>query len=228
MTRKCVGEEILIDYLEDRLSDKERAEVEEHLSNCDKCMDVLIMGKRMVDDERLPDAEQTPLEPVPDHVTRQAIEKLKALDNRSIFERFFQIFTSDIPQCAFKFSEWFSDLFDKPAFAPVRGNQSIMAKDYITVKKSFKNLDIEIEFEKRGPDRSMIRIMSLEKNLSIQPVRVTLMRDGLELSSHLISKEGALFEDIPFGSYVFIFTQGGKKMGEYPFRIKETKRKLKK
>ena len=102
----------------------------------------------------------------------------------------------------------------------------ILSKDYITVKKSFDNFEIQIEFEKKNQDKSLIRLKLICDEKSIKKVRATLIRDEREICSFLLSNnKPSIFEDISFGHYILVFTKDSKKVGEYPFQLKESKGK---
>ncbi|MGA1869863.1 MAG: sigma-70 family RNA polymerase sigma factor [bacterium] len=226
MKKECIGEEKLIDYLKERLSDKERAEVKDHLSHCNKCVDALIMTKRIISDEHLPDAVQTPFVSFSENITKRVIEKVKALDDKTIYcdcKRAYHCILKKICQYLELLLDWLG--INNAFLATVRGPKTI-TEDYTTVKKSFKDLRAEIEFEKRGLNRFLIRVMLFKENLSTQPVRVTLIHNHREVSSFLVSEKTALFEDISCGSYVLIFTQGSKRIEEYPFRINFTDQEI--
>ena len=71
MNTKCLKEETLADFLEGRVSEKRRHEIEAHLADCDRCLQEVAIGGRMV---RGGDLEGT--EPVPESITREAIERI--------------------------------------------------------------------------------------------------------------------------------------------------------
>ncbi len=48
MRTKCIREEVLMDYLEGRLSEKERSKSERHLANCDTCLEEVVVAGEMI------------------------------------------------------------------------------------------------------------------------------------------------------------------------------------
>ncbi|MGA1824082.1 MAG: anti-sigma factor family protein [bacterium] len=225
MKKKCITEEQCIDYLEKRLSDEERSQIEKHIAGCDRCLDELVIAGKMLRDDTLSDTQQTELEPAPEYVTKRAIERVKALKDDSPLHKASPSRGSRlsgwISKCADKFSELLPS--GVPELATVRGTETVITEDHKCIKKSFDTLEAKIEFEKKGEDRTLIRIMIPDKDRAAQPIRVTLVENEREVSSYLIDEAAALFEDIPNGHYTLIFIREGNTIGEYPFEIKGLK-----
>ena len=223
MRKKCISEETFMDYLEDRLSDKKRSEIEQHLTECDTCLEELIVAKKMMQEEDLMDLHQSEWGPVPENVTRQAIERVKALKKDSLFKRFSGLVNRLFFHYSTKCTDllWYLFPLRTPATATVRGKKKGIEEDHLCIKKSFQDFEVEIEFEKQTQEQSLIKVRLVKNNMPTKPIRATLMRNKREVSSCLINDSSALFEDIPFGHYVLIFTQKGNQIGDYPFEIKE-------
>jgi putative zinc finger protein len=212
----CLKDETFMDYLEDRLSERERSRVEEHLSECDACLEELVVARGVV---RSGNLDQ--FDPVPKKVTERAIKTVKALEDRPVLAKFSKMLKH-------RFSEWtgsFSGLWTgyDLSLATVRGSKKIVSDDLIFIRKSFAGFDAEIEIEKIGPDKANIRVMVKEKGRKGPPIRISLFKKERELSSYLGNVSGVLFEDILFGHYILTFTRDGSKIGEYMFEIKESR-----
>ncbi|MEA1867283.1 MAG: zf-HC2 domain-containing protein, partial [Thermodesulfobacteriota bacterium] len=81
----CPNEERLADYLEGRLSEEDRSQVEKHLSECDICLEGLVLTNSLVRGR-----ERLDLDPVPDEVTEAAVRlvtSLPATTPRSLMEK---------------------------------------------------------------------------------------------------------------------------------------------
>jgi hypothetical protein len=113
--------------------------------------------------------------------------------------------------------------FQGPSLAVVRGKKTVVANDLIQIIKNFPGLEIHIEIEKIGPQKACIKVLSSKDERQTEPVRVTLFENGRELSSYLLEKSVAIFDDIAFGHYNLVFSKNGKQIGDYPFEIKETR-----
>lgn len=216
MHKKCTEEEVLLDYLEGRLSERKRLAVERHLAGCDACLEEAVVMRELNQSAKLYD-----LDPVPERVTRRAIEALRAIKSDSLFERvsgYVRLMGSRWSNALDKSWSW-----RRPSLAPVRGTKTVVAEDLILLKKSFSDLDVEIEIEKIDQDKASILIKLSRDGLPAKPVRVTLFKNGREVSSYLFTGVTALFEDIAFGHYTLVFSRDGESVGEYPFEIKETR-----
>jgi hypothetical protein len=210
----CLTEETVADYLEERLTDEERSRVESHLAQCDACLEELIAARGALQSDILKQ-----FQPVPRHVTEKAIKRVKALEDRPLLLKISKTVKE-------KFSEWtepISGLWPgyNLSLATVRGSKKIVSDDMVLIKKSFSGFNAEVEIEKTGPDKATIRVRVKEKDVKGPHIRVSLLKDGRELSSYLGTVSGIIFEDIPFGHYVLTFTRNGSKIGEYLFEIKE-------
>lgn len=216
MKRNCTEEEVLVDYLEGRLSKRERWEVERHLTECDACLEEAVITKEIIQ-------TVTPhkLDAVPENVTRRTVEAVMALKHKSLLERASE-------QISLLVSRWSKVLTESlprrgPSLAPVRGSKIVISDDLILLNKSFSDLAVEIEIEKLDQQRASILVKLSKDYLPAKPIRVTLFRDGREISSYLFTGFTALFEDISFGHYTLVFSRDGQRVGEYPFEIKETR-----
>jgi hypothetical protein len=221
MRRECIGEETLMDYIEGRLSEKARSKIEQHLSGCDICLEELSVAGKMIRDHCLFDSTSAELDSVPEHVTRRAVESVKAFRDKSLPNKISEFTRSVLSKWQDSLSELLP--FQTPAMATVRGSKTVIAEGLVVLRKSFSDLDAEIEIEKKGQDRASIRVMLSKDDSPAKLTRVALFKDGREVSSYPLKGSAALFEDVPFGHYVLAFTRNGAPIGEYPFEIKETR-----
>ncbi len=76
--------------------------------------------------------------------------------------------------------------------------------------------------EKKDADAVCIKVILSKNAAPDKPIRATLLKGAREISSFLINDAPALFENVPYGNYIMVFTQNGKKAGEYPIEIRET------
>ena len=68
MKATCPDEETLTDYLEGRLSEKERSQVETHLSECETCLEEIVVANGLAQGR-----DRFELDPVPNEVTEAAV-----------------------------------------------------------------------------------------------------------------------------------------------------------
>ena len=204
------NEEMLADYLEGRLPDEVRDEMEAHLSACETCLEELIASGDL-----LRNREHRDLQAVPSRVTEAAID---LINKRSLRAHGF-------PSAGLKrtlrglLTSLRLPVFGDWALSPIRGTKTVVSKDLIHMRKAFKDMAAEIQIEKMGDDKAHIRV-NLVDDPQITGVRVTLKRGEREVSSYPLGGGYVLFEDIPFGRYGLLFTRDGEVLGKYHFEIK--------
>ncbi|MCK4389832.1 MAG: zf-HC2 domain-containing protein [Desulfobacterales bacterium] len=242
MKTLCPDEEMLADYLEGRLSDEERSQMEEHLSACKGCLEELVVTNSL-----LRGGDRAKLNSLPEEVTGAAVRLVKKQRSTSC-----NFYIERIKRSVRNVRSKMSDLFSLKArtgwqLEPIRGSKIRMAKNLIYLRKTFKDIDTEIEVEKTGENKAHIRVKLIadcglriadflgpdsEKgnshtfrlqgdNTPQKMVRVTLKKDEREICSYLANDAYVLFEDIPFGHYNLSFARDGVMLGRYYFEVKE-------
>ncbi|MDY6973380.1 MAG: zf-HC2 domain-containing protein [Thermodesulfobacteriota bacterium] len=217
MKSQCPNEEVFSDYLEGRMPDRERSKIEEHLSSCDTCLQDLVVTRGVVRGY-----SGLRSNPVPPEVTQVAVSLVK---NRglpspeSVAQRLWRFLGGlrSTLSGLFRLATW-----GQWRFAPIRGAIKLISKDLIQRKKVFKGVETDIEIEKAGQDRAVIRVRLRENTTQGKGmIRVTLEKEGSEISSTLLDEGYVLLEDIPFGHFALSFTRDGEMLGTYHFEIKE-------
>ena len=214
----CPQEELLADYLEDRLALDERSGIESHFSDCTRCRDEFLTVNSMTQSR-----EYLETDPVPEHVTGAAVKLVAQLVSRpqdSYKPRSYQFFKKMYA----RISEHIKMImFNKNRFASVRSSQGVEVNDFFRVRKMFEEIVAEIEIEKAGHQIAAIRVTLINGFGNENDFRLTLRNsNNREIASHRISGQFAIFENIPFGHYSLVFMQNGKKIGTYSFEIKES------
>ena len=143
MNKTCPREEILVDYVEDRLPEEERLDLEEHLSVCDSCLEDLIVANTV-----FREGEEFELDSVPKKVTKSAVRAL-----RSQYGEPSDAFPEKLKKATGELWVKVLDSFSVTSraglqLAPIRGSKTRLAKDLIHLTKTFKDLEVEIEIEK--------------------------------------------------------------------------------
>lgn len=217
MKTVCPDEEMFVDYLEGRLSNNKRTKIEEHLSECDTCLEEFIVASNL---ERVEEGLQ--LDPVPAGLTQAALHVINnqsLIPSGSLIER--------VKGSIKDLYTWLSAFFS-PAiwrgwgFAQIRGSRKEVYKDLIRLRQTFGEIEAEIEIEKKGENRALIRVQLADDARNKEDVRATLKKGDREISSNLFNRGYAVFEDVPFGHYSITFSRNGIILGEYFFKIKET------
>ena len=217
MKRACPTEEMLADYLEDRLSEKQGSEMEKHFLDCDTCLEDLALAQSLFQDSHLNELASVPAE-VTDAAVRLVLSQ-KPFVSESLPERIERAL-KDLPT---KVSEFLNHrTWGELQPQPVRGPKRKVAKDLVLLKKTFQDVETEIEIEKIGENKAHIWVRLLLDDTISQTIRVTLKKGDREVSSYLAEQAHVVFEDIPFGRYSLTIARDGSTLGTYHFEIKET------
>lgn len=214
MTTRCPNEETLHDYLEGNLPTGMREQIEDHLSQCDTCRELIAVFDSVLYLGETPDMVS-----VPDHVTEKALAGVRGLERKTLsglIGRSLHQVRHGMRQWGRKI-EWFFG--QEPVL--VRSAQTA-AEDVVQVTKILAGMDACIEIEKCGDAKACIRVDLFSTENTPPSVRVTLKAGDREVASCLSTGSPALFEDITFGAYVLTFTRQGKHIGEYAFELRES------
>jgi len=219
MKTKCPDEEWLADYLEGRLSEKERSHVEEHLAGCEICLERLAVTSRLVQDR-----DRFELDPVSNEVTEAAVRLVTsrtAITQDSLMEK--------LKGSVSKIGSAISDVLCpnqghgwQPA--PVRGSKTVVSDDFVCLNVSFEEIETEIEIEKTGSSNAHIRVKPHKAGKYRRVLRITLKQGKREVASYLLDGLYVLFEDIPFGHYSISLAKKGVPFGTYIFEVKGSHR----
>jgi hypothetical protein len=208
--KSCPDEEMIADYLGGRLPDGDKEAMDAHLSECELCLEELVIaGKAIRDASDLP--------AVPSGVTEAAV-RLVARQTTAVSEKDLK---ESIATYAVKISDYFRYTLPwRWQQATIRSSKVATAPDLVTIRKVFKEFEAEIDIEKAGENKANIRVKASgrEKN----GIRATLKKGDREISSQLLSGGYALFEDIPFGRCEIVFSANGSELGTYTFEIRES------
>jgi hypothetical protein len=214
----CPDEERLADYLEGRLSEQGRSQMEEHLSDCQICLEGLVITNSLARGRG-----GSELDPVPDKVTEAAALLVASQSTTSYGSAIEKLkrFVKD-------FGPRMSDaLWLKPPgkwrLAPIRGSKRQASENLVCLRVPFKEIETEIEVEKIGTGKAQIRVRFPEANKPREAIRVTLKKGEREIASYPLDGAYVLFENIPFGHYGICLAENGNNLGTYVFEIKETR-----
>jgi|GEM_PF-1042754 len=218
MTKPCPDEETLVDYIEGRLSEEDRSQVEEHLSDCPICLESFVVTQSM-----LRERDRFESVAVPTEVTETAVNLVsgqKTLSPGYLMEKAKR-------SIAGLGSDMLNRLGVRPwarwQFAPIRGSKTVTSEDLVSLKVPIGEIETEIEIEKTAPGKALIRVRMDRAAKLGKGIRVTLKRGEREMASDLLDRDCLLFEDIPFGHYSISLIKDGVKLGEYVFEIRETR-----
>ena len=195
-------EEALACFLEDRLPLEDKDNIVAHIISCDRCADIVAMQIRL---------QPTETKEVPPELIARLKGLLSTGDKASILE------------IALRLKEKLLEILNTTGDvlvgqelvpAPVLRSRSIKDfKDEVTILKDFQDIRVEAKIENKAGLAFDLFIVVKEKETQkvIKDLRVTLVKDDLELESYLTDSGSVTFEHILLGKYtVEISTQDGK------------------
>ena len=187
------SEENLACFLEGLLAPQEALEVMEHILNCDTCSDAvaisLNLGKAKLQD--LPPGLIEKINKlIPQEEARDSLLEIWLRAKENILE----IINTT------------GDILVGQEFvpAPILRARSVKGfKDEVTILKDFKGIRIEVKIENKGQGIFNLIICAKERETQkvIKDLRVTLIREDLELESYLTDSGCAIFEHVLLGRY---------------------------
>jgi len=217
MRNSCFNDEMLADYIEGRLTVKSRAAMEKHLGDCDICLDEFMVAEKLA-------RENAPFDPAsaPDAVTRSAVNLIHSrisapeVSLKRSLMRSFRALSGGLARLVGSVP-WKSTNLE-----PIRGSKTVVSEELVHLRKTFNEIETEIEIEKTGKLTAHIRVRLTAKSSQRKGVRATLKKGEREISSQPLIGSYVLFENIPFGHYELAFSSNGVKLGTYHFAIKES------
>jgi len=216
MKKQCPDDEVFADYIEGRLSDEDTLELEAHLSDCDACIENLVIGKSVARN-----MEQFELESVPHYITSSAMRLVNDL-NTPLTEKTGRL----VKNICSKISDYLApDFWSGQAVSAIRGSDETVSDNCKSVIKNFNGIKTKIEIEKTLADHDYANIRvslithSDNKNSTdgMKYLRVSLKKEEREISSCLLNNGYILFEEIPPGEYHLVFIKNDVNIGEYVF-----------
>ncbi len=179
MKSSCMELDILAMYIKGSLSEQETDRFEEHLSECDVCLEEFVIANKHVRDKDLSEWE-----PVPEEDALSVLEKV----NNKI-KKFYKWITA-LP----------SELALNPDFALVRSD-TLSPTDYVRLGKNMDDLQTDMYVEKTADNKVCIHARVRKENAIAKNVRLTFTGQENSIVSRLLKGDYELFENLSFGSY---------------------------
>jgi hypothetical protein len=212
----CPGEEILSDYLGNRLDLSSQQDLERHLCHCDTCLEAVIAGAALPGDEAREINTPVPLGAIKTLLSRISTEDIQPL--AALWQRGKATVSSLV-------NSLMEIIFFKETEAVyVRGSKHIISKNLVVIEKTFKEIKLEIEVEKVGDKAANIKVKTMYPGTGarVDGVRINLFSGSREIASFITAGGQALFENIRFGEYKINVQQGEQKLGHLILAVKES------
>jgi len=187
------NEESLVCFTEGRLSEEETERIRAHLINCDACMETLVVSLK---------AQETQGHEPPSELIARVKDLLAFELKPSLLEIILRL-----KEKAWEVINTTGDVLvgQELVPAPVLRSRSIKDfKDEVTILKDFQDIRAELKIENKGRDVFNLTVLVKHKQTQkiIKDLRVSLMRDDVELESYLTSSGSVTFEHVLLGKYL--------------------------
>jgi hypothetical protein len=215
MKLPCIDEEVLADYIYDRLPDSEKDAAEEHLASCDDCLEEFVLANTLLNDSEL-----AAYQPGPAELVRTALREVREKVKN-------------------KLSEWLAGL-SPPEWifcyepSPVRSEPLAKRSGYedissgaMFIKKNINHLKTEMYMEKEGDGTARIWIKVFKGSQAAKNVSLTLIRGTHAPFARVLMRDRdyADFKQ-PFGDYRLMLDNMENKeqsqVSPYLFEISDT------
>jgi hypothetical protein len=194
-------EESMALFLEDKFSPVENTKIQEHISACRQCAELIAAQVRRTDEE----PELAPA----------LIEKVK----NSIFQEMGNYFLEimlRVKDRALEILHTTGDVLVGQEFVPaavLRGRPIKDFKDEVIILKDFKDVRVEIKIESRdgGVFDAAVVVRDKKTQAVIKDARAILLKEGVELESYISDSGKVCFEHVPLGAYCVEIVYAGEK-----------------
>ena len=217
MRQLCPNDELIIDYIEARLSEEDRTELEKHLSACEMCLEELVITNNIVARKDMYELELPPAE-VTDTAVNLVTDRA-SLPSSVLIDYVNKLLSKLVSYIVNPIRLWPWRRWNP---APLRGFKVAASKDYVCFEVSFKDVKTEIEVEKTEINKANIRLRLNNPMKNPKNLRVTLKNGEREVASYLLDGTYVYFEDIPFDHYSISLAEDNVAIGTYSFEIKES------
>ncbi len=206
------GEEAWACFLEGKLAQGESQHLEEHLLSCDICAEAFAMQLRL---------KPTQNENVPQDLLERMKNLVVGQDKASILEIYIAL-----KEKALEIIHTTGDILVGQEFVPapvLRSRQIKDFKDEVTILKDFKDIRVELKLEKKHGRVFDLFVFVKDKQTHrvIKDVRVTLLKEDLELESYLSDSEKVIFEHVLAGKYTIEISNPESKIASVLLDIKQ-------
>lgn len=206
ITEPHPDEETLVCFIEARLPVEESKRVRAHLVSCDSCADALAIQARLAASLRATATATAGLKLTEEkEVPEELIERVKNLvihkDKLSILEIMLRL-----KEKTLEIMNTTGDVLVGQELMPAPVLRSRRIKDFkdeVTILKDFKDIRVEVKIENKHGQAFNLTVMAKEKETQnlIKDLRVTLLKDDLELESYLTDYGKVTFEHVLLGKY---------------------------
>lgn len=186
------NEESMACFLEGRLSDQEAQAVKLHLINCQEC------ARKFAAHLKLEISDEV-------EVPKEAVEKAKKLVEAGAKLEILEI-SLWLKETNFELLHTNGDVLVGQELIPAPVLRSRKIKDFrneVTVLKDFENIRVEVKVENKNMSAFNMSVFVKEKPTLkfLKDLRMTLLKDNIEMESYVTDTGNVVFENVVFGVY---------------------------
>lgn len=185
-------EETLVCFLEGRLTERENDQIKSHLISCDDCAERVALQISLKEIE----AKELPQELLP-----RIKDLVRPLEFPSMLEIILRL-----KEKVLEILHTTGDVLVGQELVPapvLRSRQIKDFKDEVNILKDIQDIRVEIKIENKGGQafNLIIKVRQKQTQEIIKDLRVTLLKDDLELESYLADSGTVTFEHVLLGKY---------------------------
>jgi len=204
-------EETFACFLAGRLPPKETERIRAHLIGCQRCAEVFAVSSKL---------EVVENQLAPEQLVQEAKRLIEEQDKLSILE-----ICLKFKEKVLEILNTTGDILVGQELVPAPVLRSRKAKDFkdeVTILKDFKDIRVEVKIENKGRQAFDLTVLVKEKESQkvIKDLRVTLLRDDLELESYLNDPGKVIFENVLLGKYTVEISTLESKLASVLLEIK--------
>lgn len=204
-------EETLACFIEGRLEREENEQMRAHLMSCNDCVEAFALSIGI-------DAGE--IKETPPELLSRVKHLLASVDKPFILE-----IALRFKEMALELLNTSGDVLVGQELVPAPVLRSRLIKDFkdeVTILKDFKDLRVEVRIENKAGEafNLMIRVKQKQTQNIIKDLRVTLLKDAVELESYLTESGSVTFEHILLGSYIVQISAIDRKLASVLLDIK--------
>jgi len=208
--KKCFSEFEMGAYIEGSLSPEMKEAFENHFASCDHCWSEFVELNRVI----IKESDMLAGE-VPEHLIKKAVRMFP--EKSGLFDIVLKLVRDSV--------DVVYSAHDITAFTPlpVSGLRSgkIVRPEMIVLKKSFKDIDVQLDIEKVNENICNIRVSvdTLKNRDLIKGLRVELISEGRELVSVPVEGGETILEDIKTGRYAIKISRKWEIVGQISLKL---------
>jgi hypothetical protein len=204
-------EETFVCFVEERLTPEESNQIKAHVLSCQRCSEILSTCIKMSSEKEI-------------DLPSGLIDKTKNLLSRRLAPSILEIILR-LKEKTLEIINTTGDVLVGQELVPaavLRSRKINEFTDSVTILKDFKDIRLDVKIEKKRGDFFEVSLIAREKQTqkTIKDLRITLIKDEVELESYLSDSEKVVFEHVLLGKYTVEISTVNEKLATVLLDIK--------